>query len=72
MLKIKENENTILRKLVLIFCWKVLKLGCTPHFLKLVYHYINILWWYKFSFYGGLCSICFFSELGSSGSIFVP
>jgi hypothetical protein len=32
----------------------------------------NILWWYKPSFYGGLCHICFSRELCFSGSIFVP
>jgi hypothetical protein len=32
---------------------------------------INILWWYRPSFYGGLCPICFCGELGSSGSVFV-
>jgi hypothetical protein len=31
----------------------------------------NILWWYKFFSYGGLCPIYFFNELGSCGSIFV-
>jgi hypothetical protein len=31
----------------------------------------NILWWYKPSFYVGLCPIFFFKELGSSGSIFM-
>jgi hypothetical protein len=32
---------------------------------------IDILWWYKSSFYGGLCPICFFRELGFGGFVFV-
>jgi hypothetical protein len=32
---------------------------------------INILWWYRPSFYGGLYPICFSRELGFSGFIFV-
>jgi hypothetical protein len=32
---------------------------------------IDILWWYRPFFYGGLCFIYFFRGLGSSGSIFV-
>jgi len=32
---------------------------------------INILWWYKPSFYGGLCPIRFSKELGFGGSVFV-
>jgi hypothetical protein len=32
---------------------------------------INILWWYKPSFYGGLCPIYFFGESNSNGSIFM-
>jgi len=31
----------------------------------------NILWWYKPSFYGRLCPICFSRELGFGGSVFV-
>jgi len=31
----------------------------------------DIFWWYRSSFYGGLCPIYFSTELGSSGSIFV-
>jgi len=30
---------------------------------------INILWWFRPSFYGGLCPIYFFRELGYGGSI---
>jgi hypothetical protein len=32
---------------------------------------IDILWWYRFSLYEGLCLICFFKELSFGGSIFV-
>jgi hypothetical protein len=32
---------------------------------------IDILWWYRLFFYGGLCTIYFFRELGFSGFIFV-
>jgi hypothetical protein len=32
---------------------------------------IDILWWYRPSFYGRLCPIYFLRELGFSGSIFV-
>jgi hypothetical protein len=32
---------------------------------------INILWWYKPFFYGGLCPIRFSKELGFGGSVFV-
>jgi hypothetical protein len=31
----------------------------------------NILWWYRPSFYEGLCPICFSKELGFSASVFV-
>jgi len=31
----------------------------------------NILWWYRFFSYGGLCPIYFSNELGSCDSIFV-
>jgi hypothetical protein len=31
----------------------------------------DIFWWYKPSFYGRLCPICFFRELGFGGSIFM-
>jgi hypothetical protein len=31
----------------------------------------DIFWWYMPSFYGGLCPIWFFGELGFSGSLFV-
>jgi hypothetical protein len=31
----------------------------------------DILWWYRPSFYGGLCPTCFSRELGFDGSIFV-
>jgi hypothetical protein len=31
----------------------------------------DIFWWYRFSFYGGLCPIYFSRELGSSGSVFM-
>ncbi len=29
----------------------------------------NLLWWYRFFIYGGLCPICFSRELGFGGSI---
>jgi hypothetical protein len=32
---------------------------------------IDILWWYMPTFYGGLCPICIYRELGSGGFIFV-
>jgi hypothetical protein len=32
---------------------------------------IDILWWYRPSFYGGLCPIFFSRELGFGGFIFV-
>jgi hypothetical protein len=32
---------------------------------------IDVLWWYRLFFYGGLCPIYFFRELGYVGSIFV-
>jgi hypothetical protein len=32
---------------------------------------IDILWWYRPSFYGGLCPIYFSRELDSNGYIFV-
>ncbi len=32
---------------------------------------IDILWWYRAYFYGGLCPIYFYRELGIGGSIFV-
>jgi hypothetical protein len=32
---------------------------------------IDIFWWYRLSFYGGLYPIYFFRELGCGGSIFV-
>jgi hypothetical protein len=31
----------------------------------------NILWWYRPSFYEGLCPIYFSRELGFGGSVFV-
>jgi hypothetical protein len=31
----------------------------------------DILWWYRPSFYGGLCPIYFYRELSFGGSIFV-
>jgi hypothetical protein len=31
----------------------------------------NIFWWYRPSFYGGLCPICFSRELGFGGFVFV-
>jgi hypothetical protein len=31
----------------------------------------NILWWNRAYFYGRLCPICFYRELGIGGSIFV-
>jgi hypothetical protein len=31
----------------------------------------NILWWYRPFFYGGLCLIYVFRELGSNGYIFM-
>jgi hypothetical protein len=32
---------------------------------------VDIIWWYRFFFYGGLCPIYFSRVLGSNGSIFV-
>ncbi len=32
---------------------------------------IDILWWHRPSFYGTLCTICFFGELGFNGFAFV-
>jgi len=31
---------------------------------------INILWWYMPFFYGGLCPIYFYTELGFGGFVF--
>jgi hypothetical protein len=31
----------------------------------------DIFWWYKPFLYEGLCPICFFGELGFSGSVFM-
>jgi len=38
---------------------------------KMLSSTINILWWYRPFFYGGLCPIYVSRELGSSGSTFV-
>jgi len=55
--------------------WRLMGLGSWKSFKKPFNKASNlttdILWWYKPSFYGGLCPICFYKELSSGDSIFV-
>jgi hypothetical protein len=40
-------------------------------FSEVSYSTTDIFWWYRPSFYGGLCPICFSKELGFGGPVFV-